>query len=230
MNKNLQTLLALQLISMSEDITTHTYNSQNKVEEIERISVLNLLKEAINNGLDIMLPLDENDIKEKHQSGRDGKITFIEKMIANNDSEKEIVEYLINLLKKEDLKKVDMNFFQNIYNVTSENGISFRRMFELGFDFKQGNFDEEFKATSGDLDFFECCICFKEDFDFSFKYSDWTLNECIKDEINYRRKNNQLSKISGLELLDNFIEKAALKQNFEDKFEDKNKKEVKIKI
>jgi len=230
MNKNLQTLLALQLISMSEDITTHTYNSQNKVEEIERISVLNLLKEAINNGLDIMLPLDENDIKEKHQSGRDGKITFIEKMIANNDSEKEIVEYLINLLKEEDLKKVDMNFFQNIYNVTSENGISFRRMFELGFDFKQGNFDEESKATSGDLDFFECCICFKEDFDFSFKYSDWTLNECIKDEINYRRKNNQLSKISGLELLDNFIEKAALKQNFEDKFEDKSKKEVKIKI
>lgn len=230
MNKNLQTLLALQLISMSEDITTHTYNSQNKVEEIERISVLNLLKEAINNGLDIMLPLDENDIKEKHQSGRDGKITFIEKMIANNDSEKEIVEYLINLLKEEDLKKVDMNFFQNIYNVTSENGISFRRMFELGFDFKQGNFDEESKATSGDLDFFECCICFKEDFDFSFKYSDWTLNECIKDEINYRRKNNQLSKISGLQLLDNFIEKAALKQNFEDKFEDKSKKEVKIKI
>jgi len=103
-------------------------------------------------------------------------------------------------------------------------------MFELGFDFKQGNFDEESKATSGDLDFFECCICFKEDFDFSFKYSDWTLNECIKDEINYRRKNNQLSKISGLELLDNFIEKAALKQNFEDKFEDKSKKEVKIKI
>lgn len=230
MNKNLQTLLALQLISMSEDITTHTYNSHNKVEEIERISVLNLLKEAINNGLDIMLPLDENDIKEKYQSGRDGKITFIEKMIANNDSEKEIVEYLINLLKEEDLKKVDMKFFQNIYNVTSENGISFRRMFELGFDFKQGNFDEESKATSGDLDFFECCICFKEDFDFSFKYSDWTLNECIKDEINYRRKNNQLSKISGLELLDNFIEKAALKQNFEDKFEDKSKKEVKIKI
>lgn len=230
MNKNLQTLLALQLVSMSEDITTHTYDSKNKIEEIERVSILDLLKEAINSGLELMLPLDEDEIKDNYSYGRSGKITFIEKMMSRNESDKEIVDYLFNLLTEEDLKKADMKFFQNIYSVTSENGISFRRMFELGFDFEQGKFDEESKANSGDLDFFECCLCFKEEFNFSFKYADWTLKECIEDEMEYRKKNNQLNQLEKLEALSNFIEKAALKQNFEEKFEDKNKKEVKIKI
>ena len=230
MNKNLQTLLALQLVSMSEAITTHTYNEKNKIEEIERVSILELLKEAVNNGLELMLPLDQEDIKDNYTSGRDGKITFIEKMMSQNESEKEIVEFLFNSLTEEDLKKSDMKFFQNIYSVTSENGISFRKMFELGFNFEQGNFDEETKANAGDLDFFECCLCFKEEFNFSFKYADWTLKECIEDEMEYRKKNNQLNQLEKLEALSNFIEKAALKQNFEEKFEDKNKKEVKIKI
>lgn len=230
MNKNLQTLLAIQLISMSEDITTHTYDSKNKIEEVGRISILDGLKEAVNNGLEVMLPLDEEDIKSSYSSGREGKITFIEKMMSENESNKEIVEYLFNLITKEDLKKADMKFFQNIYTVTSENGISFRKMFELGFNFEQGKFDEETKANSGDLDFFECCICFKEDFDFSFKYADWTLKECIEDEMEYRKKNNQITQLEKLETLANFFDKAALKQNFEEKFEDKNKKEIKIKI
>lgn len=230
MNKNLQTLLALQLVSMSEAVTTHTYNSKNKIEEIERVSILDLLKEAVNNGLELMLPLDQEDIKDSYPSGRDGKITFIEKMMSQNESEKDIVDYLFNSLTEEDLKKADMKFFQNIYSVTSENEISFRKMFELGFNFEQGKFDEETKANSGDLDFFDCCICFKDDFDFNFKYSDWTLRECIDDEIEYRKKNNQTTQIEKLETLANFFDKAALKQNFEEKFEDKNKKEIKIKI
>lgn len=230
MNKNLQTLLALQLISMNQEITTHTYDSKNKIEEIERVSVLDLLKEAVNNGLELMLPLDEEDIKNNYPSGRDGKITFIEKMMSQNESEKEIIDYLFNLLTEEDLKKADMKFFQNIYAVTSENGISFRKMFELGFNFEQGNFDEETKANSGDIDFFECCICFKDDFDFNFKYSDWTLKECVQEEMEYRKKNNQTTQLEKLETLSNFFDKSALKQNFEEKFEDKNKKEVKVKI
>ena len=53
-------------------------------------------------------------------------------------------------------------------------------MFELGFNFEQGKFDEETKANSGDLDFFECCICFKEDFDFYSYLDDAKTDDILK--------------------------------------------------
>lgn len=216
MKKEIQTLVAMQLLSLRDNITTHSYN-ENQIREEKSLSILDALKEAISEGLDIMLPLEEEQVNDNsnYYSGYNGKITFIEKMMSNNDTEKEIINFLYDKLTKEDIKKAHPKFAQNIYSVLYDNGISMKKMFEIGFDFQQGKFDEDNKASSGDLDFFECCLCYKPDFDFSYEYNDYTLKNAVEDSIEYYKKENK--NINKYINLLNFIDKAVLKQNLENK-------------
>lgn len=228
MKKEIQTLLAMQLISLNDDVKVSEYYN-NKMVDSSCLSVLTLLKEAINSGLNIMLPLDEEQVSSTSQTyfyGEEGKITFFEKMMQNNDADKKIVEFLYNELKEEDLKIAHPKFVKNIYEVLYNNGISIKRMFDLGFDFEQGKFDEESKATSGDLDFFECCLCNKPDFDFKFKYDGLTLKEHIEEQKEYYVKNKM--DVKNLENLENFIDKAILKQNFDNRESGITEKKLKI--
>lgn len=232
MNKEIQTLIAMQLILQKDSITTHDYTSNNKIIENKSLSILEALKVAINEGLDIMLPLDEEQTNLSNSNyysmGTNGKITFIEKMIDSH-GDKEITNFLYEKLTEEDLKKAHPKFMKNMYSALSENGISMKKMFELGFDFKQETFDEESKASAGDLDFFECCLCYKPDFDFEHKYSaEFTLKDCIEEEIKYNKQNNR--SIAKEESLLNFIDKAIIKQKLERKPIEQNVKENKLKI
>lgn len=230
MNKEIQTLVALQLISKDEDVTTHEY-IKNKIVETKVFNKLELLKIAIKEGLDIMIPLDEEQLGSNisYSMGTDGKITFVEKMMDSHGNIKNLVDFLADSIKKEDLKKAHPKFMSNIYNVFQDNGISMKKMFELGFEFKQGSFDEENKAASGDLDFFECCCFYQKDFDFKYKYSgDYTLKDSIEDSIKYKKENNLNT--SKEENLLNFIEKVIIKQNFESKKVESSFKEIKVKL
>lgn len=218
MKKEIQTLLAMQLISLNNDVKISEYYKKEMVDSVS-LNILTLLKEAINSGLNIMLPLDEEQLSpntsKSHFSGYKGKITFFEKMLQSHDCNIKIVEFLYSQLKKEDLEIAHPKFVKNIYEVLFNNGISMKGIFELGFDFEQGKFDEENKATSGDLDFFECCLCNKADFDFKFKYDDFTLKQSIQEQKENNLKNQR--DIKYLENLENFIDKAILKQNLENR-------------
>lgn len=213
MKKQIQTLLAMQLLSMKDNITTHTYVNDKIVEE-ESLNVLQSLKLAVEEGLDIMLPLDESQQNQAmvHLYGEKGKITFIEAMMGNHDNNKEVVMFLYDQLQPEDLQKAHKRFVQNIYSVLVENKISMKKMFEIGFNFEQGKFDEESKAMSGDIDFFECCLCFKKDFDFNYKYDgEYTLKQTLQDEINYLQSNKRNT--NTLEGLLSFVEQAENNQS-----------------
>lgn len=229
MKKQIQTLLAMQLLSMQDNITTHNYNSGKIVEE-QSLSVLQCLKSAVEEGLDIMLPLEQS--QQTHTSnylyGDSGKVTFIEAMMGSHDTNKEVVMFLYDQLKPEDLKNAHSRFVQNIYSVLFENQISMKKMFEIGFDFEQGKFDEESKAMSGDLDFFECCLYFKKDFNFNYKYdAEYTLKQNAQDELNYLKSNK--ANTNKLEGLLSFIEQAEQKQLMENS--DNNlTKNVKLKM
>ena len=218
MKKEIQTLLAMQLISLNDNVTICDYYKSEIIED-KSLDILTALKESINSGLNIMLPLDEEQVSpntsQTYFYGHNGKITFVEKMMQSNDSNKKIIEFLYNEIKEEDLKIAHPKFVKNIYEVLVNNGISMKKMFKLGFDFKQGEFDEDSKATSGDLDFFECCLCNKPDFDFTFNYSDYTLKEHIEEQKEYYIKNNR--NVRDLENLENFIDKAILKRSYDNK-------------
>lgn len=232
MNKEIQTLIAMQLIQQKDDITLYEYTFNNKIVEDKSLNILESLKLAIKEGLNIMLPLNEEQVSPNTSSsysiGSNGIITFIEKMVSNHDT-KEIINFLYEQLTENDLKKAHPKFMKNMYSCFSDNGISMKRMFELGFDFKQGDFDEEMKASSGDLDFFECCLCYKQDFDFEYKYnSDFTLREAVEEEINYKKENSRT--VNKEENLLNFIDKAIVKQRLEKKSIETHHKETKLKI
>jgi hypothetical protein len=224
MKKEIQTLVAMQLLSLRNDITIYNYNN-NKITEEKSLNIKSALEKAISEGLDIMLPLQENQVNENENSiyyrgytyykGYEGKITFVEKMMENHNTDKDIINYLYEKITADDLKKSHPNFVKNIYEVLRQNGISMKKMFEIGFDFEQGKFDEENKAISGDLDFFECCLYYKKNFDFNFNYFNYTLKEIIKEEINYLKNNEESTE--KLENLINFIDKAILKQKLENK-------------
>lgn len=230
MKKEIQTLVAMQLLSLRDSITTHGYN-KNEIKEDNFLTIFGALKEAISEGLDIMLPLDEEQVNgnSSYCIGYNGKITFIEKMLSNHDSDPKIINFLYEKLSEEDLKKAHPKFAQNIYSVLHDNGISMKKMFEIGFDFQQGKFDEDSKASSGDLDFFECCLCYKPDFDFSYEYMDYTLKNAVEESIEYYKKENK--NVDIYVNLMNFIDKAILKQNLENKPVNPNAiKENKLKI
>lgn len=230
MKKEIQTLVAMQLLSLNDNITTHSYNT-NEIREEKCLSILEALKEAISEGLDIMLPLDEEQVNgnSSYCIGHNGKITFIEKMLSNHDSDPKIINFLYEKLSEEDIKKAHPKFAQNIYSVLHDNGISMKKMFEIGFDFQQGKFDEDSKASSGDLDFFECCLCYKPDFDFSYEYSDYTLKNSVEESIEYYKKEKR--NIDKYVDLMNFIDKALLKQKLENKtVNSETIKEIKLKI
>lgn len=230
MKKEIQTLVALQLISLKDSVTIHDYRNNQMIEE-KSMSIIDSLKIAIKEGLDIMLPLDEDQINTgNHFSiGTNRKITFIEKMMENQDHVKGVINFLYDNITKQDLEKAHPNFTSNIYASLNNSGISMKKMFELGFDFKQGNFDEESKASSGDLDFFECCLYYKKDFDFSYQYGgDFTLKEAVEDSIKYKNENRMNA--SKEENLLNFIEKAIMKQKLESKQFESSHKETKPKI
>lgn len=215
MKKQMQTLVAMQLLSMKDNITTHSYRN-DKIVEDESLSILQSLKLAVEEGLDVMLPLDESQQANRfsHLYGDNGKVTFIETMMGNNDNNKEIVMFLYDQLKPEDLKKAHSKFAENIYSVLFSNGISMKKMFEIGFNFEQGKFNEENKAMSADLDFFECCLYFKKDFDFNYKYNgEYTLKDSVQDELNYL-KSNKINN-NNLDGLLSFIEQAANKTNIQ---------------
>lgn len=215
MKNQIQTLIAMQLLSMKDNITTHSYNN-GKIVEDESLNILQSLKLAVNEGLDIMLPLEQSQQinTSNYLYGDNGKVTFIEAMMGSHDNNKEIVMFLYDQLKPEDLEKAHNRFVQNIYSVLFENGISMKKMFEMGFNFEQGKFDEESKAMSGDLDFFECCLYFKKDFNFNFKYDqEYTLKQTVQDELTYLKSNKaNTNKIEGLL---SFVEQAANKQLIE---------------
>lgn len=230
MKKEIQTLVAMQLLSLKDSITTHGYN-KNEIKEENFLTIFGALKEAISEGLDIMLPLDEEQVNDNstYFSGHNGKITFIEKMMSNHDTEASIINFLYEKLTEEDLKKAHPKFVQNIYSILYDNGISMKKMFEIGFDFQQGKFDEDSKASAGDLDFFECCLCYKPDFDFSYEYSDYTLRNAVEESIEYYTKEKR--NVDKYVDLINFIDKAILKQKLENKpVNQHNIKETKLKI
>lgn len=229
MNEVLQTMLAIQLLNQDTDKNLIIYkeDSQKKYN----ISLCESLELAFNEGLSITLLINEKQTlttKNNDTIGENGKITFIEKLMSNNRDNKTVISYLYNKIEKNDLSKMSEKCVSNIFSILRDNKISVKKFFELNFDFKQGNFDEYAKVCMADIDFFKCCLSFKPDFDFNFKYMEKTLKEWLIEEMDYLKNNN--SEYRDHEELLNFIDKAIVKQNLENSMIRKNSKETIFKI
>lgn len=112
--------------------------------------------------------------------------------IFNETLNTEIKKLFLDKLTKEEYETLSLKEINNLYENYENKEEILDKFFSLGFDFRQGSFDEESKGLSCDFVFFEYCLKYKKDFDFSFKYDDdLTLDEILEEELEYKRGMSQ---------------------------------------
>lgn len=181
MNKAIEVIVAQGILKVlgSEEVIYSLKNG--KVVEEELIDNFKLLTEAIDNGLSLILPVRHKDTIS----------SFLDHLLYEDNSKK-MIDYICSKLTKEDVSNLSVEMVNDIYKSSDNNIELLEKFFLLGFDFKQGQFDEYNKVVSADIGFFELCIQIKPDFKFSFKYEDnLTLDELLLEEISYCKDANQ---------------------------------------
>ena len=232
MNKNIELALATQvyqLVSANKSSFTYPTYTQTKdgIKEDGSINCVELIKEIMNSGVSPITVLDLSYEKRP--------LIF---HVFSNTGNTEILEIFIDSLKKEHIDNLDQPTLRKMYNSISvddyagASGKLLRKYFELGFDFQQGTFGEEFKAESGNKEFFEICMLYKKDFKFDFKYKEYYLDELVKEDLDCLKPSDPEYKTK--ENLMMFLKKArevyALKNSLEEDLPANTSKSNKPKI
>lgn len=232
MNKYIELALAtevLQLVSKnrsSSNFTTYI-QTKNGIKDDGLVNCVELIKEIMNSGVSPLTVIDNGYEKRP--------LIF---HVFSNSSNTEIIEIFIESLKKEHLENLDQSTLRKMYNsisVDDYGGVSgklLKKYFELGFDFEQGTFGEEFKAESNNKDFFEICINYKPDFKFDFKYKGFYLDELVKEQLDCIKPSNPEYKEKEQMML--FLKKSrevlTLKRNLEEDLSANTNKSSKYKL
>lgn len=195
------------LASGNEEIVYKLKNGE--IIEEELIDNFKLVKEAVDNGLSLTLPV-------RHRSTIS---SFIDHLLFEEHSN-QMIDYICSKLTTEDVSNLSAEMVDHIYSSSNNNIDLLEKFFSLGFDFKQGQFDEYGKIVSSDIRFFELCLQMKSDFKFSFKYPSYenlTLDELLLEEIEYSKKANQHpDNIKNKESLYTFLKKARESEEWRD--------------
>lgn len=134
--------------------------------------------------------------------------------IFNETLNKDVKKLFLDRLNKEEYSTLSLKEINNLYENYENKEEILDKFFSLGFNFKQGSFDEEGKGLACDFVFFEYCLKYKKDFDFSFKYDvNLTLDEILEEELQYKKENSQPTK--NLEGFISFYKKAKESQMLE---------------
>jgi hypothetical protein len=209
MKESIQIILAkglLQMLSEDEGEIIHQLKDR-KIIENGFIEPLQLVKDAIDNGLPLTLP-----IKFKNTE------SILLEHILYSDSSKEMIDYVCSKLTKEDVENMSVEMVNDIYKSADNNINLLERFFMLGFDFPQGKFEEYGKIISGDISFFELCLQMKPDFKFTFLYEDnLTLDELLIEEIaDCKSHGHSANSIKNKESLYDFLKKVRQAEELRD--------------
>ncbi len=202
MNPIIESALAQQVIALAEKGGKYKDNvlySLSDKEFIENSAYSN--QEAIQiimqEGISPILIINYKD-----------KICPLIEHVFSSSNDKAITDFFCSLLTPNHIKELPISSIQNLYYLNDEPDFV-EKLFKLGFDFKQGSFEEVDKALYGDLNFFEACMAYKKDFKFSHKYDDnLTLDELLKEDIHYLKTQHPNTDIDKRESLLLFLKKA----------------------
>jgi hypothetical protein len=184
MNKLIELSLAKEIIELSSKNTTSKeyvirHIEKGNIIEDDAVSGLSIIKELMGAGVSPIVPIEYKD-----------KIASLLEHVADNAYDQSVTLYIIDNLTKDDFNKLSPSTIENIYSATDSNCEILEKFFNLGFDFKQGEFNEVDKALNSDIGFFELCLRFKTNFKFNHKYDDLFLDEHITEDLEYMKKNN----------------------------------------
>jgi hypothetical protein len=195
MNKIINQSIAQEIFrTVSSYSSFYLYEKkENKLIVAKEVDSIVAIKEMLDYGISVC------SIIEEKQGEPDTAKPLINAVFSEtlNDSLKNL---FLNRLTQEDYFNLSLKELNNLYENYENKEEILDKYFSFGFDFKQGYFDEVDKALSGDFVFFEYCLKYKKDFDFSFKYEDsLTLDEIIKEEIDYlKEKQKPSNKLEGV--------------------------------
>jgi len=184
MEQDMQFVLAKGIINSYIEKNETIYElKRGKIVEKGLVNTFNLLENLLKNKLSLLISFE---IKEYASE----PYTFMEHLIRLDGSPK-LIQLICSNLTKEDVSQLNSEIVNRCYS-HSENSIPLlEKLFQLGFDFEQGKFDEVNKAIQGDIEFFELCHQIKPNFKFGFKYDEnATLDEILKDEVEYEKSNH----------------------------------------
>jgi hypothetical protein len=202
--------------------------TKDGIKENDSINRIELIKKLMDVGISPIVILDDVGYEKR---------PLIWHVFADTRNT-EIIELFIDSLKKEHVDNLDQLTLKKMYNTISIDDYAkvsnkfLKKIFELGFDFKQGTFSEAHHAESGNQDFFEICLIYKKDFRLDFKYKEYYLDEIVKEEIDCLSPSD--SEYKTKENLMIFLKKArevyALKNNLEKDLPENTSKSNKNKI
>jgi len=190
MNRLIEFSLAQQVIQIASQSTTIKNYSIYDVEDKK------ILKRDTFTGFDIIKEIMESGLSPVAVVEYKEKVATVIEHIFENAYDSEVKNYFISVLTKNDVSKLTQKAVQNLYDYSNNDIGLLETLFKLGFDFKQGSFNEVEKALDGDLSFFEFCLTNKPDFKFSFLYKGGLnnermfLDEILKEDIDYCKNNN----------------------------------------
>jgi hypothetical protein len=183
MNEDLHAILAHAIIrDLYESSPKNIYELKDgKIFEKRFIDPFQLVKDAVDGGLPLLLPIEFNDTQS----------VFLDFLVFYDGSAR-MIDYVCSKLTKEDISNLSVEMINDIYRSSGNNIKLLETFFLLGFDFIQGQFYEYDKAMVCDTDFFELCLKMKPDFQFTFLYEDeLTLDELLIEEISYCKDANR---------------------------------------
>lgn len=202
MNPIIENALAQQVIALAEkggkykDNVLYSLSKQVIVEDSAH-SNQEAIKKIMEEGISPILIVNYKD-----------KVCPLIEHVFSSSNDKTITEFFCSLLTPNHIKELPISSIQNLYYLNNEPDFV-EQLFKLGFDFKQGQFEEVDKALYGDLSFFEICMTYKKDFKFSHKYDDnLTLDQLLEEDIHYLKKQNPNEDIEKRESLLLFLKKA----------------------
>lgn len=232
MNKLIELALAKEIIELSSKNTTSKeyvirHMDKGNVIEDDAVTGISMIKELLGAGVSPIVVIEYKD-----------KIASLLEHVAENAYDQSTTLFIINQLTSQDFKNLNLKQIESIYSSSDNNPEIIEKFFNLGFDFKQGEFNEVDKALNFDLSFFEVCLQFKPDFKFNFKYDNLFLDEHLVEDMEYMKNNNSSfytqSSIKKQEGLLAFLVKAreteALKDKLTSELPTKEQKSVNYKI
>ncbi len=158
---------------------------ENNLIKTKEIESMEAIKEMLNYGISLCSLIEE-------RAGDPDTAKPLINAVFNETLNEDIKKLFLNKLTKEDYLTLSLKEINNLYENYEDKEEILDKFFSLGFNFKQGSFDEESKALSCDFVFFEYCLKYKKDFDFSFEYEeDLTLDEFLEEELEYKKENRQ---------------------------------------
>lgn len=205
MNKIIEQSLAKEVLALSnkrakDDYILYSKNDVDNTVQTSKISNKEAISKILNFGISLSMP-----VEIEHRG--DIKIKPLITLVMDNILDGEIIDLFLSKIDSKTVREMSVGEINDLYQaVEDEHKESLLdRLFNNGFDFKQGSFDETDKAINLDFVFFEYCLKYKKDFDFSYKYEEeLTLDEIVEEEKEYF-KEKKIAKYSS-NRADSFVE------------------------